>query len=66
MLVDEVQQDGSIDRDEGELLRNAIGFSEQEAQDILHPPGGSGGAARHRQQGGGGGAVHPDQAIPGC
>ena len=35
MLVDEVQQDGSIDRDEGELLRNAIGFSEQEAQDIL-------------------------------
>ena len=35
MLVDEVQQDGSIDRDEGELLTNAIGFSEQEAQDIL-------------------------------
>ena len=35
MLVDEVQQDGSIDRDEGELLKNAIGFSEQEAQDIL-------------------------------
>ena len=34
-LVDEVQQDGSIDRDEGELLKNAIGFSEQEAQDIL-------------------------------
>ena len=35
MLVDEVQQEGSIDRDEGELLKNAIGFSEQEAQDIL-------------------------------
>ena len=35
MLVDEVQQDGSIDQDEGELLKNAIGFSEQEAQDIL-------------------------------
>lgn len=35
MLVDEVQQDGSIDRDEGELLKNAIGFSEQQAQDIL-------------------------------
>ena len=30
-----MQQDGSIDRDEGELLKNAIGFSEQEAQDIL-------------------------------
>ena len=37
MLVDEVQQDGSIDRDEGELLKNPIGFSEQEAQDILIP-----------------------------
>ena len=35
MLVDEVQQEGCIDRDEGELLKNAIGFSEQEAQDIL-------------------------------
>ena len=35
MLVDEVQQEGSIDRDEGELLKNAIGFSEQEVQDIL-------------------------------
>ena len=35
MLLNEVQQDGSIDRDEGELLKNAIGFSEQEAQDIL-------------------------------
>ena len=35
MLVDEVQQGGSIDRSEGELLRNAIGFSEQQAKDIL-------------------------------
>ena len=35
LLVDEVQQEGSIDRDEGELLKNAIGFSEQTAEDIL-------------------------------
>ena len=28
MLVDEVQQDGSIDKNEGELLKNAIDFSE--------------------------------------
>lgn len=35
MLVDEVQQDGSIDQNEGELLRNAIEFAEQEAADIL-------------------------------
>lgn len=35
MLVNEVQQDGSIDKDEGDLLKNAIGFSDQEAQDIL-------------------------------
>lgn len=35
MLVDEVQNDGSIDKNEGELLRNAIEFTEQEAQDIL-------------------------------
>ena len=35
MLVDEVQQDGSIDKDEGELLKNAIDFSEQRAEDIL-------------------------------
>ena len=35
MLVDEVQQDGSIDKIEGELLKNAIDFSEQQAQDIL-------------------------------
>lgn len=35
MLVDEVQQDGSIDKNEGELLRNAIEFTEREAGDIL-------------------------------
>lgn len=35
MLVEEVQQDGSIDKNEGELLRNAIEFTEREAGDIL-------------------------------
>ena len=35
LLVDEVQQDGSIDENEGELLRNAIEFGDLEAQDIL-------------------------------
>lgn len=35
MLVDEVEQEGSIDEDEGDLLRNAIEFREQEAGDIL-------------------------------
>ena len=35
MLVDEVQQDGSIDKNEGELLKNAIDLSEQRAEDIL-------------------------------
>ena len=35
MLVDEVQQDGSIDKNEGELLKNAIDFSEQQVQDVL-------------------------------
>ena len=35
MLVDEVQQGGSIDPNEGELLRNAIEFSEQQAEDII-------------------------------
>lgn len=35
MLVDEVEQDGSIDEEEGELLRNAIEFKEQDAEDIL-------------------------------
>ena len=35
MLVDEVEQGGSIDADEGILLRNAIEFAEQKAEDIL-------------------------------
>lgn len=35
MLVDEIQQDGSVDTEEGELIRNAIEFTEQEAEDIL-------------------------------
>ncbi len=34
-LVDEVQESGSIDEEEGELLHNAIEFSECTAQDIL-------------------------------
>ncbi len=37
LLVDEVQQGGSINSNEGELLRNAIEFSEQEAKDIATP-----------------------------
>ena len=35
MLVDEVQEEGSIDVSEGNLLRNAIEFSELRAEDIL-------------------------------
>lgn len=35
MLVDEVQQEGSIDSDEGDLLKNAIEFTERCAEDIL-------------------------------
>ncbi len=35
MLVEEVEEGGSIDRDEGELLRSAIEFTEREADDIL-------------------------------
>ena len=35
MLVEEVQQEGSIDVHEGELLKNAIEFTEREAEDIL-------------------------------
>ncbi|HBJ18664.1 MAG TPA: HlyC/CorC family transporter [Clostridiales bacterium] len=35
MLVDEVQEGGSIDKSEGELLRNAIEFTERDAEDIL-------------------------------
>jgi len=35
MLVEEVQQEGSIDEDEGELLKNAIEFGDLKAEDIL-------------------------------
>ncbi len=35
MLVEEVEQEGSLDTDEGELIRNAIEFSERDAEDIL-------------------------------
>jgi len=35
MLVEEVEQEGSLDTDEGELIRNAIEFSERQAEDIL-------------------------------
>ena len=35
MLLDEVQQEGTIDESEGELLKNAVEFGDLEAQDIL-------------------------------
>ncbi len=35
MLVEEVEEDGTIDEEEGDLLRNAITFTEQKAEDIL-------------------------------
>ena len=35
VLVDEVEQEGGIDSDEGELLRSAIEFPDQEAEEIL-------------------------------
>jgi len=35
MLVEEVQQEGSIDNTEGDLLRNAIEFTDRKAEDIL-------------------------------
>lgn len=35
MFVEEVRQEGSIDEEEGELLRNAIEFGERTAEDIL-------------------------------
>ncbi|MBQ8144108.1 MAG: HlyC/CorC family transporter [Butyricicoccus sp.] len=35
MLIEEVEQDGSIDANEGDLLRNAIEFTDQEAAEIL-------------------------------
>ncbi|MBQ0083338.1 MAG: HlyC/CorC family transporter [Clostridiales bacterium] len=35
MIVDEVQQDGTIDNNEGNLIRNVLEFSEHRAEDIL-------------------------------
>ena len=35
VLLDEVQQEGAIDAEEGKLLRNAVEFGDLEAQDIL-------------------------------
>ena len=35
MFVEEVQQDGSIDTDEGDLIKNAIEFTDLTAEDIL-------------------------------
>lgn len=35
MLVEEVQQEGSIDDEEGELIKNAIEFGDLNAEDIL-------------------------------
>lgn len=35
MIVDEAEQEGGIDTDEGDLLRNAIEFTEIRAEDIL-------------------------------
>ena len=35
MFVEEVEQDGSIDEDEGSLLRNVIEFNDLKAEDIL-------------------------------
>jgi len=35
LLVEEVQQDGGIDTSEGDLLKNAIEFTERKAEDIL-------------------------------
>ena len=37
MLVEEIQQDGSIDEEESTLLQNAIEFTERKAEDILTP-----------------------------
>ncbi len=35
MLLEEVEQEGGLDEDEGELLRNAVEFGDLQAQDIL-------------------------------
>lgn len=63
-LVNEVQEDGTIDEDEGGLLRNAIEFSDQEARDILIHRTDLGGSADHSHQGRNCGDVHRDQVLP--
>ncbi len=35
MIVEEVEEDGTIDEEEGDLLRNAINFTELKAEDVL-------------------------------
>ncbi|MBQ1281179.1 MAG: HlyC/CorC family transporter, partial [Oscillospiraceae bacterium] len=35
MLLEEVEQEGGLDEEEGELIRNAVEFGDLEAQDIL-------------------------------
>ena len=35
MLLEEVEQEGGLDEDEGELLRNAVEFGDLQAKDIL-------------------------------
>ena len=37
IIVDEAQNEGGIDEDNGELIRSAIDFDEEEARDILTP-----------------------------
>jgi len=37
LLVDEVEEGGTIDTDEGDLLRNVIEFTDRTAEDILTP-----------------------------
>ena len=64
MLVDEVQQDGSIDKNEGELLKNAIEFSEQQAQDILIHRVDLAALPVTAEPGGDRRAVHRDQIFP--
>ena len=36
-MIDEAQTDGNIEEEEGELIRSAIGFHEQNAADIMTP-----------------------------
>lgn len=37
LLLEEAQRDGSIDQDEGALLKNAVEFRDLKAEDILTP-----------------------------